>query len=375
MKRAVELAAQGIGFTAPNPCVGAVIVKGGYIVAEGFHKKAGEDHAEIVAIKNMMVKSGIITVDLEPSLFQNATLYVTLEPCAHSGKTLPCMKALVSASFKRVVIGMKDPNKLVNGKGIAYLKKHGIEVSLIGSNSLMNTQIRSLNQPFIKYMKTGLPFVTLKAAMTLDGKIATIAGESKWITGEKSRLDAKLERSKCDAIIVGAGTVEADNPELAAAGKFRGKNILRVVIDSKLALDTRFRVFRDGNVLVACSSAANAKSRKRFSEAGISFKTFGKSAVSLKKILKYLAGIEVRNVFVEGGSGVNGHLFDENLSDLNLIDRVLFYYAPKLFGGKNSMSAIGGVGIEKIAKALEIQNSKVEMIDQDLKYDGIINFY
>lgn len=375
MKRAIELARKGEGFTSPNPCVGAVIVKGGQIVAEGWHEKAGADHAEIVAIKQMMMKSGIMTVDIEPMLFHNATLYVTLEPCAHTGKTPPCVKAVAAAGFSRVVIGMRDPFKKVNGKGISYLKKHGIKVSIIKPTSKLAEEVRAINQPFIKTVTLGLPYLTLKAGLSLDGKIATSSRNSKWITNEKSRIDSKIERSKCDAVIIGARTVCADNPELAAIGDYKSKNLLRVIVGDKFNFDKSMKVFRDQNVLIACSDAMPSKLKKKFIDASVSVKSFGKKKVVLKKLLKYLSLNGVHSVFVEGGSGLNGSLFDENLADSKLVDRVLFYYAPKLVGGEKSLSVIGGTGIDKISDSIDIVKSKFELIDQDLKYDGVINFY
>ena len=375
MRRAIELARKGEGFASPNPCVGAVIVKGGQIVAEGWHEKAGADHAEIVAIKQMMMKSGIMTVDIEPMLFHNATLYVTLEPCAHTGKTPPCVKAVAAAGFSRVVIGMRDPFKKVNGKGISYLKKHEIKVSVIKPTSKLAEEVRAINQPFIKTVTLGLPYLTLKAGLSLDGKIATSSKNSKWITNEKCRMDSKIERSKCDAVIIGARTDCADNQELAAVGNYKSKNMLRVVVGDKFDFDKNMKVFRDENILVACSDAMSSKLKRKFTDAGIAVKSFGKKKVVLKKLLKYLAVNGVQSVFVEGGSGLNGSLFDENLTDSKLIDRVLFYYAPKLVGGERSLSVIGGTGIDKISDSIDIVKSKFELIDQDLKYDGVINFY
>lgn len=375
MRRAIELAKKGEGFTSPNPCVGAVIVKGGQIVAEGWHEKAGGDHAEIVAIKQMMQKSGIMTVDIEPMLFHNATLYVTLEPCAHTGKTPPCVKAVATAGFSKVVIGMKDPFAKVNGKGISYLKKNGIKVSVLKPGSKLAEEVRAINQPFIKSVTQGLPYLTLKAGLSLDGKIATSTKDSKWITNEKSRLDAKFERSKCDAVIIGARTVFNDDPELAAVSIYKSKNLLRVIVGDKLDFDKGMKVFRDSNVLIACSDAMPVKLKRKFLDAGIPLKSFGKKKVVFKKLLKYLVSKGVQSVFVEGGSVLNGSLFEENLSDSKLIDRVLFYYAPKLIGGSNSISVIGGNGVEKISQSVKIIKTKVDFIEGDLKYEGLINFY
>lgn len=375
MRRAIELAKQGGGFTSPNPCVGAVIVKAGTIVAEGWHRKAGDDHAEIVAIKEIMKKSGIVTVDLDPNLFHNASLYVTLEPCFHTGKTPPCVKALAAAKFNKIYVGMKDPFKKVNGKGIKYLKQKGLEVEVCRSGSKLVAEIRDLNQAFIKWAETGMPYVILKAGMSLDGKVATGTGESKWITSEAAREDAKLERSTCDAVLVGSGTVKSDNPELAAIGRYRGKNLLRVVVSSKLNLDLKAKVFRDENVFVACSDAASTASKQKFKNAGIGFKSFGKEKVNIKKLLLFLAKRSIQSVFVEGGSNIHGLFFDETLKDKSLVDKILFYIAPKLIGGSKSLPVIAGGGIEKLSKAISFKDWKWEGVGENLKVTGVINLY
>lgn len=375
MRRAVELARKGEGFTSPNPCVGAVIVKGGEVVAEGWHSEAGDDHAEIVAIKQMMKKSGIVTVDLEPALFHNATLYVTLEPCCHHGKTSPCVNTIVQAGFNKICIGMKDPFKKVNGRGIKYLRKHGIEVELCRQGTGLASEIRNLNQPFIKWAETGLPYVIMKTGMSLDGKIATVTGQSKWITDEKSRQDAKFQRSKCDAVLVGAGTIKSDDPELAGAPQYRVKNLLRVVIDSDLNLPLEAKIFRDKNVLVACSNQANAKNKTRYKKAGIPFKLLGKSEVSILRLLKHLGSRNIQSVFVEGGSHVNGSFYDEALSNSMVMDKILYYVAPLLIGGEKSLSVVGGLGSQKLSKSLKLKNYSVNKTGDDLKIEGVFNYY
>ena len=375
MRRAVELAKQGAGFTSPNPCVGAVIVKGGVIVAEGWHHRAGEDHAEIVAIKEIMKKSGIVTVDLDPNLFHNAALYVTLEPCFHTGKTPPCVKALAAAKFNRIYVGMKDPFSRVNGRGVKFLRQKGLHVEICKQGSKLAGEIRDLNQPFIKWAETGMPYVVLKAGMSLDGKVATVSGESKWITSELAREDAKFERSMCDVVLVGSGTVKNDNPELAAIGKYRGKKLLRVVISSRLNLNLKAKVFRDENVFVACSDAASGGNKQRFKKAGIEFKSFGKEKVNIRKLLQFLAKKGVQSVFVEGGSNIHGSFFDETLKDRSLVDKVIFYIAPKLIGGLGSLPVIAGNGGEKLSKSVNFKNWKWEGVGEDLKVSGIINIY
>ncbi|MFH1534295.1 MAG: bifunctional diaminohydroxyphosphoribosylaminopyrimidine deaminase/5-amino-6-(5-phosphoribosylamino)uracil reductase RibD [Nitrospirota bacterium] len=375
MKRAMELAKKGLGFTSPNPSVGAVIVKGGEVVAEGYHKKAGDEHAEIKAMKELMKKTGLVTVDFDPALFENATLYVTLEPCSHNGKTPPCSKAIVAAGFKKVYVGMKDPFKKVNGRGISYLKKNGLDVQVLKVGTELGDEIRDLNQPFIKWATTGLPYLIMKAGVSLDGKIATSSGESKWITGEKARKDARRERSLCDAVMVGAGTVLADDAELAAHGVYRRKGLLRVVIDPKLRLPLDKKVFRDENVVVFCSKLASEKNVEKFRKTGVNVRRFGNGVVSVKAMLKYLAGMGVQSVFVEGGSGVHGHVYDAFLKDKSLIDKVIFYQSPKIIGGEKSLSVVGGEGISKLKSMKSLENVEYEVLDEDLKISGIFNSY
>lgn len=376
MRRAIELAKKGTGFTSPNPCVGAVIVKGGQIIGEGWHRKAGDDHAEIVAIKEVMKKSGIVTVDLDPTIFRNADLYVTLEPCVHLGKTPPCVKAILLAGFKRVYVGMKDPNKLVNGAGIKFLRKHDIEVNVCKSDSKLAEEIRAINQPFIKWCTTGLPYVVMKAGISLDGKIAPVGGGSKWITSEQARKDARIERSKYDAVLVGAGTVVADDPQLAAHGKYRNKKLLRVIIDGKLALSPRYDIFRDANVFVACTDLATEKDKEKMRKSGIKFKSFGKDRVAIPQLLKYLGKRGIQSVFVEGGSSVHGAFFDTALKHKKILDNVLFYIAPTLIGGgQKSLSVIGGEGTANLAKTMDLEQYQVKRIGEDVKIEGELRRY
>lgn len=377
MRRAIELAKNGMGYTSPNPCVGAVIVKGGVIVAEGFHEIAGAEHAEIVAIREMMKKSNIVTVDLEPRLFHNATLYVTLEPCRHHGKVGPCVRSIVQAGFQKVCIGMRDPFKKVNGRGIKYLKAHGIQVEVCRPGSLIAAEIRSLNQPFIKWAELGLPYVILKSGMSLDGKIATDTGESKWITSDDARADARFCRSQCDAVLIGAGTVAADDPELHVVTKFKKKNLFRVVVDRKLSLSLSRRIFKNpDHVFVASTDLASKGRQKLFRDSGVEFKSFGKNKVSMKRLFKFLSKRNIQSVFVEGGSSINGALIDEALKDRYLIDKVLFYVAPKFIGGEKSLSVIGGKGASKLSKCITFKSLDfVKKFDEDLKLEAVLNVY
>ncbi len=373
MERALELAKKAIGKTSPNPCVGAVIEKGGQIVGEGYHKKAGMNHAEMVAINEVMKKSGIKIMDIDPALFKNATLYVTLEPCCHIGKTGSCADIIVKAGFKKVCIGMKDPFAKVNGNGIKILKKHGIDVEVLNYDSPIAQKIREINQPFIKWSLTGLPYVTLKAGMSLDGKIATRTGMSKWITNLAARKNAKAERSINDAVLTGYNTVCQDNCELKPLNK--SKKLMRVIIDNKLSLDTSFKVFNDENVLIATTGQASKKNMEKFKKAGIKFKKFGKDSVSIFKLLKFLGENAVQSVFVEGGGNINGTFYDAFLKNNSIIDRVLFYYAPIIIGGSDALSVVEKEGISNLKKALVLNMANVENIDNNIKIDAFYNFY
>jgi len=357
MKRAYVLAKKGEGFTSPNPCVGAVIVKNGKVLAEGWHKKAGEDHAEIVAIKKMK----------DVSRLKDAELYVTLEPCCHTGKTPPCVNKIIEVGIKKVKIGMKDPFSEVNGRGVKLLKKSGIDVEVLSEKSDLYGKIRELNQPFIKSVKVGFPYVTIKAGISLDGKIATSNGDSKWITSDESRNDARLERNKHDCVIVGAGTVEKDDPMLG--------DKLRIIIDKFLSSNPKKKVFRDKNVFVATTDMSFKNRKELFMKNGINFKSFGKHTVSIEKLLKYLNSIGVRSVFVEGGSHVHGHFYDSFLKNPASIDKVIFYVAPKLMGGETSLPVIGGKGVDFVNKIREFSYSDIVKIGKDLKITGVFNSY
>lgn len=361
MKRALVLAEKGAGFTSPNPCVGAVIVKNGEIIGEGWHKKAGDAHAEIEAIKSVK----------DSEKLKGADLYVTLEPCCHFGKTPPCTSAIIGTGIKRVFVGMEDPFKKVNGKGIEILKKAGVKVEVLGKNRQLYAEIRHLNKAFIKWAKTGFPYLTLKAGMSLDGKITFNNGQSKWITGEKARNDAKLERSRCDCVVVGANTVAKDNPELGTVGIYRRKRILRVIIDGHLKLSVDQKIFRDNNVFVACTDLAKQKDKKRFEKAKVEFKSFGKDSVSVEKLLKFLAQEKnITSVFVEGGSNTHGAFYDAYLKNKNILDRVMFYIAPMVIGGKKSLPVIAGNGLNKLMTGRKFSETRVDVVGNDWKFQG-----
>ena len=368
MRRAIALATKGLGFTSPNPAVGAVLVKNGHIIGEGYHKKAGGPHAEVVALADARTRGTSV---------RGATLYVTLEPCCHTGKTPPCTDAIVHAGIAEVVVGMKDPFARVNGKGLARLRRAGMRVSVVPRTHKIVQEIRLLNQPFLKWVMTGLPYVTLKAAVSLDGKIATRSGASRWITSQDARADARLERSRCDAVVVGAGTVTTDNPELAAHGIYKNKKLLRIIIDPtlSLALTTAQRVFRDEHVLVATTDRARPADRKRFDRAGIVYVQLGATRVSVKKLIQYLGERGVQSVFVEGGAGVHGTWCDAALRDPSVLDRILFYIAPTIIGGADALSAVGGRGAGQPSRALRAKHVTATQCGNSTKIDGRVVLY
>lgn len=365
MKLALKNAQQGVGLTYPNPAVGAVIVNNNKIIGRGYHKKAGSEHAEILAIKSVK----------NQKLLVGSTLYVTLEPCSHYGKTPPCTEAIVKSGIKNVVVGMKDPFKKVNGKGINKLKKSGLKVELVNKNYELSKELRSLNQPFIKFVTTGLPWVVLKVAVSLDGKMATSSGNSKWISNVLSRRNARIERSLSDAVLVGSGTVKADNPELAPHGKFKNKKLLRIIIDNDLSTNPKAKVYRDNNVLVISTVLASKKNQKKFSKAGIEFKIFDRKIINILELLKYLGKRQIQKLYVEGGAKVHGSFFDATLKDHKLVDEVIFYMAPKIIGGKNALAAFGGMGLDKVEKTIKFKRLKIERFGDDFKIKGIINNY
>jgi len=354
MARALELAKLGKGCVLTNPCVGAVVVRNGEIIGEGWHKAFGDRHAEINAF------------DSANNSLMGSDLYVTLEPCCHTGKTPPCTEAIIQAGIARVFVGMIDPSMKVNGGGIEFLRSHGVQVFVCEDLELVRS-IRSLNQEFVKNSILGLPYVVMKAAVTLDGKIATASGESKYITGEAARNDAHLERSYCDAVLVGAGTVRNDNPTLASFGELSDKNLLRIVVGGCADLDLNLNFFRDGNFLYFVKEI-NGK-EYLYEEIGGRVLKFANWLDILKQIYDFSVG----SVYVEGGASVFGSLFDENLGNGELIDKVLWYVSPKIIGG-NGLSVIGGNGVDKLSDSVFLSDVSVSTIGSDVKICGYLNF-
>lgn len=355
MREALRLARNALGRTSPNPLVGAVVVREGRIVGAGWHRKAGTPHAEVHALA------------MAGSLAQGATVYVTLEPCSHHGRTGPCAEALVQAGVSRVVIGMQDPNPLVAGRGIAILEKAGIDVTC----GILEEEAKALNEVFLKWILQREPFVVLKTAMTLDGKITTSTGESRWITNEASRQRSHELRDIYDAILVGIGTVLADDPSLTTRlpGGL-GKNPLRVILDSQARTPLRAKVVTDGQAptIIAVTAAAPADRVRALEAAGAEvLQVNAGPRVDVKKLLQLLGEREISSVFVEGGAGVNASFLEASL-----VDRVYAFIAPKLVGGEKARTPIGGAGIPALADAVVLENTAVELLAGDILVTGSV---
>ena len=347
MAAALAQARRGEGHTHPNPAVGAVVVKGGRVVGRGFHERAGAPHAEVVALR----EAGRAA--------KGATLYSTLEPCNHHGRTPPCVDAVLAAGIRRVVVASFDPNPLVSGKGLRRLRRAGVVVT----TRVLQPESDALNRPFFKYMRTGLPWVTLKAAVTLDGKLATVGGDSKWVTGEPARRQVHELRSRVDAVLVGAGTVEADDPQLTARIP-GGRNPLRVVLDSQLRLSPRRRVFAP-DALTVVATAAPGRSARAERLHGVGVDTWhlpaGEGGVALEPLLRRLAAAGQLHVLVEGGAGV----FTSFLR-AGLVDELQLYVAPRLLGAPG-MGWVGELGIGRMADALQFRLAGLEQVGEDAR--------
>jgi diaminohydroxyphosphoribosylaminopyrimidine deaminase/5-amino-6-(5-phosphoribosylamino)uracil reductase len=353
MKRALALAARAKGKTSPNPMVGSLLVKNNRIISEGFHKRAGTPHAEVIAIDKAGQKAA------------GSTLYVTLEPCCHKDKrTPPCTEKIISSGIKKVVIAMKDPNPKVSGKGIAELEQAGIKTI----TGVLEKNAISLNESYIKYMTTGLPFVILKIAMTLDGKIATPEGESKWITGEKARKMVHRLRGSSDAVMTAIGTVKADDPVLTC--RVPGyKNPVRVIIDPRLETmpDSQVASCPPETIIVTRSPNADVSLWKKLRGKGISFIEYQSEELDLKWLMFKLGKLAITSILVEGGSSLGSYCLDAGI-----VDKVMFFIAPKIMGGRDSFPAVGGKSFRKLADAYKIRDIKTRQIGEDILIEGYV---
>jgi diaminohydroxyphosphoribosylaminopyrimidine deaminase/5-amino-6-(5-phosphoribosylamino)uracil reductase len=351
MLRAIELAKNGRGQTAPNPMVGAVIVKNDEVVAEGYHHKVGQAHAEIDAINNS-------TENLE-----GATMFVTLEPCSHVGRTAPCVDAIIAAGISKVVCSTKDPNVLVSGKGIEKLTEAGIDV-VIGEQA---DKSRLLNQDFFTFHEKKRPLIAVKFAASLDGKIATKTGDSKWITSEKTRKLARKLRGDYQAILVGINTVLSDDPHLGVRDS-SAHDPLRIVLDSELRTPLDARVLRDKNVIIVTTEKAILSRIKEFENRGIVLVTLPTETIELEQLLDELYTRNIISLFVEGGSKVISSFIDAKL-----VDRIYAFYGPVIIGGDGSLPSIGGSGFETIAESLHVTGIELQQIGQDIFISGNVS--
>jgi diaminohydroxyphosphoribosylaminopyrimidine deaminase/5-amino-6-(5-phosphoribosylamino)uracil reductase len=355
MRLALKLAKSASGQTSPNPLVGAVVVKDHQIVGTGAHLKAGEAHAEVHALQMAQDKS------------IGATLYVTLEPCSHFGRTPPCAERVIQSGVKRVVVATLDPNPLVAGQGVDKLKEAGIEVQI----GLFQQESEGMNETFNHYIVHKTPFVTLKTATTLDGKIATATGESKWITGEEARADVHLLRHQQDAILVGVNTVIMDNPLLTTRiSGAQGKNPIRVILDSKLRtpIDAHILNTDDAPTWLFTSKQANQEQIKRYEEKGVRvFQSNDESRVSIIYVLQTLGEQEITSLIVEGGGEINAAFLQGKH-----VHKVVAYLAPKLIGGNEAPSSFRGEGFTHLAQAVQLSDVQYVPVGQDLKVVGYI---
>lgn len=364
MLYAIELAARGLGRVEPNPAVGAVLVDEHLnLLADGYHERFGGPHAEVNALLDFSDRFEDPGVRQE--LLANATLYVTLEPCCHHGKTPPCSEAIVDAGVRRVVVGLRDPSPHVDGGGIRQLQDAGVDVS----TGVAEAQVRELNAPFLKGLQTGEPWVHAKWAMTLDGKIATRTKASKWISSEASRQRVHLLRGRMDAIIVGSGTARSDDPLLTV--RLPGpRTPVRVVVDSAatLSIDSQLvRTVADAPVLVAVTERASSTSVERLRNAGVEVLVAGAAdgQVDLTLLLKELSRRSMTNILIEGGGELLGAAFDADL-----VDEAHVFVAPKFAGGADAVTPVAGVGVDIIPEAGQLRGQVVEQVGDDVYIHG-----
>ncbi len=353
MAHALELAKKGRGKVNPNPMVGAVIVKGGKIIGEGYHMAYGQAHAEVNAFKSCTESA------------EGATLYVTLEPCSHYGKTPPCVDLVIREKVSRVVIGNLDPNPLVAGRGIKKLEACGISVTV----GVLAEECSRLNEVFMKYITTKMPFVVMKTAMTLDGKIATATGESKWITGEAARKEVHTLRNALMGIMVGSGTALKDNPYLTCRLE-DGRNPIPIVVDSRLRLPLTHYVVEhapENQLIIATLTSADEVKKETLRQKGVNVIEVEalEGHVNLKALMKKLGELGIDSVLLEGGSTLN-----EAAIKAGIVDLVMTYISPKLVGGETAKTPIGGKGIGSLEKAVQLEVLEMHQVGEDICITG-----
>ena len=357
MQMALDLAVKGEGFTSPNPMVGAVVVKDGRVVGSGFHEAVGGPHAEV----NALSAAG--------KLAAGSTLYVTLEPCNHTGRTPPCTEKILSAGISRVVVAMPDPNQQVAGGGSEYLKQCGLEVI----SGVCEQQARKQNEAFIKYIKTAKPFVIAKCAATLDGRIATRTGDSKWVTGEAARRHVHRLRHAVDAVMVGINTVNRDDPSLTARLEDRRTNDpIRIILDTHLSIDPHARVLnQDSDVDTIVVAGPGAKQNKKTvlekDGARVIEAPLKNRRIDLASLMQQIGAMGITSLLIEGGGRVLASAFQAGI-----VDKVLFFYAPKILGGDDGVPICSGPGPELMSQSLSIKDISVLRFDDDILIEGYV---
>ena len=360
MREALRQARKGLGRTSPNPAVGAVVVRDGRILAKGYHRKAGLAHAEVEVLSKLGGRA------------DGGTLYVNLEPCNHYGRTPPCTEAILGSGLKRVVVGMNDPNPLVSGGGNEFLRQRGIDVT----TGVLEMECRQLNEAFIKFVTSGRPFVAVKSALTIDGWTATSGGHSKWITNEKSRQFVHRLRDQVDAVMVGIGTVLADNPLLTARLKrTSGKDPLRIIVDTNLRTPLNAKILNHDSLsdtIIVVGSQVRDRELKRFQKKGVStlvcpMKT---GMVDLAALMGILGKMSVTSLLVEGGSLIAGSMLRERL-----VDKFYIFKAPKILGGGDGVPMAAGPGSKRMDECLVLKDIHVRRFDDDILVVGYPEYY
>jgi diaminohydroxyphosphoribosylaminopyrimidine deaminase/5-amino-6-(5-phosphoribosylamino)uracil reductase len=358
MREALRLARRGRGFVEPNPMVGAVIVKQGRIIGEGYHRQFGGPHAEVEAIGDCGNPRG-------------ATMYVTLEPCVHYGKTPPCTEAIIAAGIRRVVAACKDPAEHARGKGFKALRDAGIEVEV----GILETEAYELNAPFFKLAQTGIPYVTVKWAMSLDGKIATVSGDSRWISGEKSRNLVHKLRADMDAIVVGVNTVIRDDPLLTVRHARMKRAPMRIVLDYSAKTPPTSSVAQTASsidTLIVASAKALRDRMDNLEAAGcvvLKVNARKEGFIDLRNLLEFLGRKHFTNILIEGGGEVIASAFEDKV-----VDRVLAFIAPKILGGRDAVSPVEGIGVPGIPDAIRLRKVKHRQVGDDMLIDALVEY-
>jgi diaminohydroxyphosphoribosylaminopyrimidine deaminase/5-amino-6-(5-phosphoribosylamino)uracil reductase len=357
MQMALDLAIKGEGFTSPNPMVGAVLVKDDAVVGSGYHQVVGGPHAEV----NAIAAAG--------DLAAGATLYVTLEPCNHTGRTPPCTQKILESGISRVVVAMPDPNENVAGGGSQFLEQHGISVK----TGVCEKQAQMQNEAFIKYIRTGQPFVIAKCAATLDGRIATRTGDSKWVTGEAARKFVHSRRHAVDAIMVGIGTIQQDNPSLTTRLNDReGKDPVRIILDTHLSIAPIARVLQlssSADTILVIGKAVASKKKAEIAKAGarVIESSLKNNLIDLSALMDQLGALEISSLLIEGGSRVLASAFKAGI-----VDKVLFFYAPKILGGDDGVPICSGQGAELMNQSLAVKDITIHRFDDDVLIEGYV---